>query len=237
MERLERKRVGDIMYHKKWLYDQVINIAGRAVLTATPKIVDALKQGGFSVSKDLLYECFSLALDDGYETLPKDGYIAVTNEEAAAVSWPLLDEQIAQRTAGLNEFIMESAMDKLNTVKAKALGYQLPIRKIIFEKTTNSNDVLRLLFQVLEFKDGQLQYVSGYKERMDEFTTVRFKSQAAVDLYSQHVKVYEEMKKLYDMIPDSFAKKKLSTDFFVAFHFGEIGFEEGVDYEQIVNLK
>ncbi len=231
MEKLEIKRIGDIMYCNTGLKDRCVHYVGHTVLERVPKIVKYLTEGGFNVSLDVIWECLTAKLPPQEIDIKGDEY-PVTPAEAAAVVWPTLDEQTKQRIKGLNEFMVQSATNELNAVKAKALGVAFQMGFYFGRKYGNATDEMGIIRQLIEYKDGKLQWIDGYLAKADELVAVRFKTQAAVDIYNQHVKVYGEMQKLYGLIRNNFVKQtQCYPNVFIEFDFGKIGFPEALDYE------
>lgn len=231
MEKLETKRVGDVMYQNAGLKNSILARTGHTILDRAPKIVKVLTDGGFSVSMELLKELLTAKIPGQSAEIKGEDY-PFTAAEAASIACPLLDEQIDQRTQGLNEFLVESAKNKLYEVKAKALGKVYQTMQWLMLHSGNLGVELDYFFQVVEFKDGELLFVKDYSKKLDELTSVRFKTQAAVDIYNQHIRAYEEMEKLYSLINNNFIKcTQCQPETFVNFQYGEIGFPTGLNYE------
>ncbi len=229
---LPRKRVGDIMYRAEGVEYNVLAIVGQAVMERMPKVIEILTDGGFNVTFEVVKECLLAKYPSYYQNIvPKNGEIPVSVDDAATISCPSIDAQINKRVEGLNEFLVKDATDKLNAIKAKALSRLVPMSNRFGEKLGNATNEINYLLQIVELKDGQLQYISDYKERLTNLTAVHFKTQAAVDIYNQHVTAFEEMQKLYGLVRNNFVRVMHCTpDIFIQFDAGEIGFP-CIDYE------
>lgn len=231
MEKLETKRIGDVMYSKAGLKGRVLTYVGSTVLNRMPTIIERLVKGGFVVSQELLFDCLTVNVPSAQIDVLGTEY-PLTADEAANIACPLLDEQIKQRIAGLNEFQMKDAMNTLNEAKAKVFAIVFKMFYYLNGKLGSVSEEMGLLLQVVEYKDGKLQYIKGFNEKLDELTAVYFKTQAAVDIYNQHVRAYEEMQKLYELIRNNFVRQtQCQPGAFIEFDFGEIGFPKGIDYE------
>lgn len=232
MERkLEMKRIGDVMYSKQGLKGRVLTYVGSTVLNRMPTVIERLNNGGFTVSQEVLFDCLTVNVPPAEIDVRGTEY-PLTADEAASIVCPSLDEQMKQRTSGLNEFMMKDAMNTLNEAKAKVFSIVFKMFYYLNGKFGNVKEELDLLLQVIEYKGGKLQYIKGYEEKLDELTAVYFKTQAAVDIYNQHVRAYEEMQKLYKLIRNNFIRQtQCQPASFIEFDFGDIGFAEGIDYE------
>ncbi len=230
-QKLETKRVGDIMYSRKGLKERIYTYVGGTILNRTPALIERLVAGGFTVTQELLFECWKVKVPAAESEIAGIEY-PITADEAATIVCPSLDAQIEKRTSGLNEFQRKDALNSLNTHKAKVFGLVYQAHYYLLRKFGNIDEELALLFKITEYKDKKLCYVRDYDAKLEELTAVYFQTQAAVDIYNQHVRAFEEMQKLYGLIRNNFIRQMQCTPAaFIEFDFGEIGFPNGIDYE------